>query len=76
MIKRLVELRIVTFIAVLITVVLLVGVAIGALFLIRMTRGLTWVMCAKGCVMTSDYAALVDISPYSFSDLLVVHISL
>tara|TARA_B100000929_G_scaffold143426_1_gene113486 strand:- start:112104 stop:112265 length:162 start_codon:yes stop_codon:yes gene_type:complete len=32
MIKRLVELRIVTFIAVLITVVLLVGVAIGALF--------------------------------------------
>ncbi len=46
MIKRLVELRIVTFIAVLITVVLLVGVAIGALFLIRMTRGLTWVMCA------------------------------
>ena len=26
--------------------------------------------------MTSDYAALVDISPYTFSELLVVHISL
>lgn len=46
MFKRLMELRVVTFVTVLFTAVLLVGGVLARFFSIKVTKGLTWVVSA------------------------------